>query len=136
MWEDKDLLNEYKQLLKMAYLYQDLSVNSLLDYIAKFKKDNTMIILTSDHINNDVVEHTLSNKGSLLDDESLHIPLSILSFDEDINRNYLNSKETKIYTSHIDFYNTFSRIFDQNYIIFTCSIEQQAIYVILNIFFI
>ena len=115
MWEDKDLFNEYKQLLKMAYLYQDLSVNSLLDYIAKFKKDNTMIILTSDHINNDVVEHTLSNKGSLLDDESLHIPLSILSFDEDINRNYLNSKETKTYTSHIDFYNTFSRIFDQNY---------------------
>ncbi len=116
LWSSKNFYYEYKKLLKKAYQYQDLSINKLLEYIYKYKKDNTIIILTSDHVNNDIIKPLLNNDGNLLDNESLHVPLSILSFDEKIIQNNLSNNDNFIYTSHVDFYNSINRIFDKDYV--------------------
>ena len=94
MWSNESLYKEYIELMKMCSLYQDQALYELLNFFEKENSKNNIIILVSDHANNDIYPMR-QNKSDFLLDNNLHVPLSILSFDKDITEKF-KLEETNI----------------------------------------
>ena len=115
MWSNNLLYKEYIELMKMSSLYQDQALYELLDYFEKENNKNNIIILASDHTNNDIYPPIRKNKSDFLLDSNLHVPVSILSFDKDIVEKFNLQGDEYTFTSHIDFYNSFMTTVDKKY---------------------
>ena len=111
-WENEGLYKEYVQMKLLAHSYLDLHVTNLLNHIKNYHAKDTLIFLSSDHGNNGTLTPAYLKKNGPLNELNTHIPLSIITFDEDLKKKYRLENSTKIYSSHTDFYNTALELFD------------------------
>ena len=112
LWNDTDFFKEYMFLFKQASMYQDKVLNDILNYIREIKNKNTIIMITADHGSNAIVSPNEKIKyGPILrDNKLLHIPLSIVCFDDHIKNKYNISGEISVPTSHVDIFNTITNV--------------------------
>tara|TARA_Y100000590_G_C15748081_1_gene1023041 strand:+ start:7242 stop:8591 length:1350 start_codon:yes stop_codon:yes gene_type:complete len=115
VWSNDAMYNEYIDLMRMCSLYQDHALYEFLNYFKQENSKNNIIILVSDHTNNDIYPPMRQCKTDFLLDKNLQIPMSILSFDKEITKKLKLVDNEYTYTSHIDFYNSFLSIFDNEY---------------------
>ena len=99
-----DLYNEYILLMKECSLYLDKALNSFLDYIKKENSENTIVVLLADH-GTQIDADKYENETYLYED-MIHVPLSIITYDEKLNKRYNLQEDKNNLTSHIDIYET------------------------------
>jgi len=105
VWEDKNYYNEYKKMMFVTLTYLDKHVGKIINHIKDYHSDNTLIFISSDHGNNGVISPEIKKKNGLLSKNSTHIPLSVISFDENLKKKIIhNNKNITNYTSHVNFY--------------------------------
>jgi len=105
VWKTKNLYNDYLQMHKNASIYQDKSLKKIIDYFKNNSK-NTMFFMLADHGNSDLINPDKRKKEGILLKELIHVPLSIFSFDEEINKKYKLQGDIYELTSHADIFNT------------------------------
>tara|TARA_B100000035_G_scaffold100686_1_gene85371 strand:+ start:96 stop:1454 length:1359 start_codon:yes stop_codon:yes gene_type:complete len=111
-WENESLYNEFLQMKLLAHEYLDEQIAKFLNYVKKNSPKDTIIFFSSDHGNNGVLSPNYLEKNGLLNELNTHIPLSIITFDEEIKKKFNLEGNIKIYSSHTDFYNTALRLYD------------------------
>lgn len=105
-WEDENLYNEFVQMKLLAGKYLDEQIAKFLNYVKeKFPKD-TIIFLSSDHGNYGVLTPDYLKKNGVLNELMTHIPLSVITFDEELKNKFKIEGNIKTLSSHTDFYNT------------------------------
>ena len=111
-WEDENLYKEFVQMKLLAAEYLDKQIAKFLNYIKeKFSKD-TIIFISPDHGNFGVLTPNYIKKNGHLNELMTHIPLSIITFDEELKKKFNIQGNVKTYSSHTDFYNTALRLYN------------------------
>lgn len=105
VWNTKKLYEDYIQMHKNASNYQDKSIKEILEYFKKNSK-NTLFLMLADHGNSDLIDPEKRKKEGILLKDLVHVPLSIFSFDEEINRRLKLHGDIYDLTSHADIFNT------------------------------
>ncbi len=111
-WEDQGLYKEFIQMKLLAHEYLDKQVAKMLDYIKENFAKDTVIFFSSDHGNMGVLSPNYLQENGPLNELSTHIPLSIISFDDEIKKRFSIEGDTKIFSSHTDFYNSVLSLYD------------------------
>ena len=96
----------------LATEYLDQQISYFLNYIKENYAKDTIIFFSSDHGNNGVLTPDYLKKNGYLNEMNTHIPLSIITFDEEIKKKFKIEGNTKILSSHLDFYNTALRLYN------------------------
>lgn len=112
LWSDTGFYEEYMSLFKQSSLYQDKVLNDILNIIHEEKCKDTIIMITADHGNNGIVSPSEKEMfGPLLQDNKLiHVPLSIITFDDNLKNKYNFCSENSLPTSHVDIFNTITNL--------------------------
>ena len=110
-WQNDKLYNEYDKMRDLAARYLDKNLNYFINKLKDTNKKNTIFFISSDHGNNDLIKPEYTKNVGLLNDLNTHIPLSILTFDDDLKKEFNIIGNIKKFTSHTDFYNTIKKIF-------------------------
>ena len=111
-WENEGLFKEFLQMKLLAHEYLDSQIAKILNYIKENFAEDTIIFIPSDHGNNDVLSPNYIRQNGPLNELSTHIPLSIITFDEKLKKKFTINSDTKIFSSHTDFYNSALRLFN------------------------
>ncbi len=111
-WEDENLYQEFVQMKLLATEYLDAQIANLLNYVKeKFSKD-TVIFISPDHGNFGVLTPNFIKENGHLNELMTHIPLSIITFDEELKKKFKIEGNIKTFSSHTDFYNTALRLYN------------------------
>tara|TARA_A100000164_G_scaffold362435_1_gene378361 strand:- start:123 stop:1478 length:1356 start_codon:yes stop_codon:yes gene_type:complete len=111
-WEDEELFKEFVQMKLLATEYLDEHISKFLNFIKENLAKDTIIFFSSDHGNNGVLSPDYLEKNGPLNELNTHIPLSIITFDEEIKKKFSIQGNINIFSSHTDFYNTAQRLYD------------------------
>ena len=111
-WKNEGLYKEFLQMKLLAHAYLDKQIAKFLSHIKKNCPKDTIIFLSSDHGNNGVLSPNYFEKNGVLNELNTHIPLSIITFDEEIKKKFKIEGDIKTYSSHTDFYNSVLRLFN------------------------
>lgn len=111
-WEDENLYKEFVQMKLLATEYLDEQISKFLSYVKENSAKDTVIFFSSDHGNNGVLSPDYLEKNGPLNELTTHIPLSIITFDNEIKKRFKIEGNTKILSSHTDFYNTALRLYN------------------------
>ena len=111
-WEDENLLEEFTQMKLLATEYLDEQIGKFLNHVKENCSKDTIIFVSSDHGNNGVLSPDYLKENGPINELNTHIPLSIITFDEEIKKKFKIEGNIKIYSSHTDFYNTALRLYD------------------------
>lgn len=115
IWSDKKFLSEYKMMHKLASNYQDDCIDKLLNHIENNFRKNTIIILTADHGSNAFTSNNTKKKIGVMHKDILHIPFSILTFDDEIKKEIFFSGNVNNYTSHLDVSRSILSLYNSKY---------------------
>lgn len=112
VWQNVEFQKEYENMMFVSLRYLDKKITNIIEYIKLKYSKNSLIFISSDHGNNGVISpKTKKNEGCLTDDAT-HIPLTVMTFDEDL-RNKLDIRgDVNNLTSHTNLYNTILNIVD------------------------
>jgi len=111
-WENEGLFKEFLQMKLLAHEYLDEQIAKFLNHIKKDYPKDTIIFISSDHGNNGVLSPNYLEKNGPLNELNTHIPLSIITFDEEIKKKFKIEGDIKTHSSHTDFYNTTLRLYN------------------------
>jgi len=106
VWEDKNLYEEYEKMKFVTLKYLDKQLINILNFIKKNYSENTLIFFSSDHGNNALISPDFKKKHGLLTEKTTHIPLSILSFDNNLSKELNLNSNNYNFTSHTNFQKT------------------------------
>ena len=90
----------------------DEQIATFLKHKKKDYHKDTIIFISSDHGNNGVLSPNYLEKNGPLNELNTHIPLSIITFDEEIKKKFKIEGDIKTHSSHTDFYNTALRLYN------------------------
>lgn len=105
-WENKLFYEEFKKMMYITLKYLDSQIVNILDFIKEKHSKNTLIFISSDHGNNGTLSPRYLKDYGRLSNKSTHIPLSILSFDDNISNKLKLNQDFFTTTSHTNFRNT------------------------------
>ncbi len=111
-WENENLLKEFIQMKLLATEYLDKQISKFLNYVKENCPRDTIIFFSSDHGNNGVLTPNYLKENGSLNELNTHIPLSVISFDDQIKKKFKIEGNETIFSSHTDFYNTALRLYD------------------------
>ncbi len=109
VWKTKNLLNDYFQMHKNASNYQDKSLQEILYYFKNNSK-NTIFLMLADHGNSDLIDPEKRKKDGILLKDLTHVPFSIFSFDDHINKKFNLYGNVSELSSHSDIFNTILKL--------------------------
>ena len=115
-WNDIDFYNEYVAYMIKALKYQDYVANDLINYIKQNFSKNTLIFMSADHGNNGIISPKKFKEEGTLYEDVIHVPLSIFSFDDEINKKFNLCGDINELTSHVDFFQTVLGVLEEKFV--------------------
>ncbi len=106
VWKNELFYNEYKKMMTVTLKYIDKKIMNIINFIKENHSENSLIFISSDHGNNGILSPKFKEKEGVLSDSSTHIPLSIITFDQKLQKSMDFRRDIFNFTSHTNFYKT------------------------------